>query len=58
MRCHGVNLEELADVERWPLLEQPTPELCADRIDYTLRDLLDIGWITFETNRSGRAGDQ
>lgn len=33
------------DVERWRLLEQPLPDLCADRIDYTLRDLVRIGTI-------------
>ncbi len=26
------------DLSRWPLLEQPAPDLCADRIDYTLQD--------------------
>ena len=27
----------------FPLLEQPSPGLCADRLDYFLRDSLDIG---------------
>ncbi|TLS34898.1 HD domain-containing protein [Pseudalkalibacillus caeni] len=32
----------------YPILEQPLPELCADRIDYTLRDLFAFGTITKE----------
>lgn len=43
---HAVDAEELLDSERWSLLEQPAPDLCADRVDYTLRDLLHIGWLT------------
>lgn len=31
--------------DRWGILDQPAPELCADRIDYTLRDLLQNGMI-------------
>jgi len=33
--------EEMA--VRFPLLEQPAPALCADRLDYFLRDSLDLG---------------
>jgi hypothetical protein len=33
---------------RWKLLERPAPELCADRIDYTLRDMYQHGNITIE----------
>ncbi|WP_077622345.1 HD domain-containing protein [Sediminibacillus massiliensis] len=40
--------EILADDAKWTLLEQPAPELCADRVDYTLRDLLEYGQITRE----------
>ncbi|MGL4521219.1 MAG: HD domain-containing protein [Bacilli bacterium] len=35
-------------VSNWNLLEQSAPELCADRIDYTLRDLYEYGEITIE----------
>jgi HD superfamily phosphohydrolase len=31
------------------LLEQPAPELCADRVDYTLRDMYQYGHITLES---------
>ncbi|MBM7691186.1 HD superfamily phosphohydrolase [Peribacillus deserti] len=37
---HGFAPEEILPIDQWPLLEQPLPDLCADRIDYTLRDLL------------------
>lgn len=30
------------------MLEQPAPELCADRIDYTLRDMYQYENITME----------
>ena len=38
----------LLDHSKWTLLEQPTPELCADRIDYTLRDMYSYDTITKE----------
>ncbi|WP_148357497.1 HD domain-containing protein [Peribacillus simplex] len=34
---------------KWELLEQPAPELCADRVDYTLRDMYHYGHITMES---------
>ncbi len=34
---------------KWELLEQPAPELCADRVDYTLRDMYQYGHITRES---------
>lgn len=37
-----LSLEE----ERFPLLEQPAPRLCADRVDYFLRDSLSLGLAT------------
>ncbi len=38
----------LLDNSKWQLLEQPAPELCADRVDYTLRDMYQYGNITLE----------
>jgi HD superfamily phosphohydrolase len=35
-----LDVASLLDNELWPLLDRPLPELCMDRIDYTLRDLL------------------
>ncbi|MBP1041707.1 HD domain-containing protein [Vagococcus sp. BWB3-3] len=36
---YGFNWRDiLTNDEQWPLLEQDLPDLCADRIDYTLRD--------------------
>ncbi|MEG0385446.1 MAG: HD domain-containing protein [Solibacillus sp.] len=31
---------------KWTLLEQPAPELCADRVDSTLRDMFEYGHIS------------
>lgn len=38
----------LLDESQWTLLEQPAPRLCADRVDYTLRDLYAYGHITLQ----------
>ncbi|KAF1677687.1 HD domain-containing protein [Bacillus sp. SKDU12] len=47
LKKHGYNAEELlADDTRWTMLEQSAPELCADRIDYTLRDMYKYGHIS------------
>ncbi|MDX5482451.1 MAG: HD domain-containing protein [Hymenobacteraceae bacterium] len=44
---HALDLEDILHTA-WPLLEQPLPLLCADRIDYTLRDLHHTGVITLQ----------
>ncbi|MFD6511165.1 HD domain-containing protein [Bacillus sp. NPDC060175] len=46
---HGYNYEEiLLDDSKWTLLEKSAPELCADRVDYTLRDMYTYGYISLE----------
>ena len=35
---HGLDWHWLTDTEHFSLLEQPLPRLCADRLDYFLRD--------------------
>lgn len=46
---YGVNYKNiLLDHSKWSLLEQPAPELCADRIDYTLRDMYQNRMITIK----------
>ncbi|QBD81629.1 HD domain-containing protein [Ktedonosporobacter rubrisoli] len=45
---YGFSLTRLLDTERWSLLEQPLPDLCADRLDYTLRDLSQAGLVERE----------
>jgi uncharacterized protein len=36
---HGFNYVKMADMESFSLLETEIPSLCADRVDYTLREL-------------------
>lgn len=36
---HGFDVDRVTNIESYPLLERPAPALCADRVDYTLRDL-------------------
>ncbi|RBP06197.1 HD domain-containing protein [Rossellomorea aquimaris] len=38
----------LLDDSKWSILEQPAPELCADRVDYTLRDMYRYGYISLK----------
>lgn len=46
---HGYRYQDiLFDHSKWTLLEQPAPELCADRIDYTLRDMFEYGHISID----------
>ncbi|MDR6224751.1 HD domain-containing protein [Desmospora profundinema] len=34
----GWEWDDLLPLKRWSILEQPAPDMCADRVDYTLRD--------------------
>ncbi len=36
---HGFDVDHILDEENFPLLERDLPDLCADRIDYFLRDV-------------------
>ncbi len=39
---YGLDWGSLVDERRWPLLDQPAPRLCADRVDYALRDAMSL----------------
>ncbi len=43
---HGYNWRDFLHEAAYPLLEQPAPRLCADRLDYFLRDALPLGLAT------------
>jgi HD superfamily phosphohydrolase len=43
LKRYGYNWRAFLNEEDFPLLEQPSPSLCADRLDYFLRDSLDLG---------------
>ncbi|WP_436865491.1 HD domain-containing protein [Bacillus fungorum] len=46
---YGYSYENiLLDDSKWTLLERSAPELCADRVDYTLRDMYTYGYISLE----------
>lgn len=40
---HGYDWRRFLHEENFPLLEQPSPRLCADRLDYFLRDSRELG---------------
>ena len=46
---HGFNWKDYLDETRFTLLEQSAPDLCADRIDYSLRDAVDRNLIPRKT---------
>lgn len=49
---HGFNPDRVLNEENFPLLELPKPDLCADRLDYSLRDSVAFGILTREEARS------
>ncbi|WP_374720807.1 HD domain-containing protein [Peribacillus tepidiphilus] len=52
LESYGYHYKDiLLDDSKWKLLEQLAPELCADRVDYTLRDMYRYGQITLEEVR-------
>ncbi|MNL16807.1 HD domain protein [compost metagenome] len=48
---YGYSIEQVINGE-FNILERPLPDLCADRLDYTLRDALHAGLITRYSARS------
>jgi HD superfamily phosphohydrolase len=40
---HGLDWRWVAQAENFSLLERPLPALCADRLDYSLRDAVSVG---------------
>ncbi|KAI1291180.1 hypothetical protein F5Y03DRAFT_377511 [Xylaria venustula] len=44
---HGIN-QKVFEEELFPLVEMPSPQLCADRLDYALRDTVSFGKLAME----------
>ncbi len=44
----GYEWQQFLHEEDFPILEQPSPHLCADRVDYFLRDAYGLGLATME----------
>jgi HD superfamily phosphohydrolase len=49
---HSLDAERVLAPHGWPLLDRPAPALCADRIDYALRDALREGMVSVEEARA------
>lgn len=47
---HGIN-QKVFEEELFPLVEMPSPQLCADRLDYALRDAVSFGKLAIEDAR-------
>ena len=45
---YGYNWQDFIDEDAYPILEQPAPALCADRLDYFFRDSLALNLLTIE----------
>ena len=41
-----MSAEDIFDETNYPLLELPSPAICADRLDYGIRDSLSFGFLT------------
>lgn len=39
LKRFGLDVEYILDDKNFPLLERPLPDLCADRLDYSMRDM-------------------
>ncbi|KAI1376201.1 hypothetical protein F4677DRAFT_419172 [Hypoxylon crocopeplum] len=48
LTTHGFGDLKPLDEEMYPLVEQPAPHLCADRLDYGLRDAVGFGNLSLE----------
>lgn len=48
---HGFDDLKPLDEELYPLVEQPAPRLCADRLDYGLRDAVGFGHLSLDDAR-------
>lgn len=46
LRKYRIETSKFIDLEKYQILEYPLPNLSADRIDYTLRDLFQIGEVS------------
>lgn len=46
LKKHGINWKEVLDESKFPLKEKDLPDLCADRIDYFLREAKNLGKAT------------
>jgi len=42
---YHINPDDIADLKNWPLADCPLPNVCADRLQYTLADAITIGKI-------------
>jgi len=42
LKKHGLDLDFILNDKNFPLKEKPLPDLCADRIDYSLRDAVSM----------------
>jgi uncharacterized protein len=45
---HGYSLQQMTHHDNFPLLERSLPDLCADRMDYLLRDAFFAGFLTMD----------
>lgn len=46
LQNHGLDSAQILDESIFPLVEKPAPHLCADRLDYALRDAVGFGKLS------------
>ena len=51
LKKHGFDINYILDDANFPLKENNLPDICADRIDYSLKDGVEAGFVTLEQAR-------
>lgn len=46
LRAHGLSTGDVADYHRYPIADNDSPRLSADRLEYTLGNLVNYGFVT------------
>lgn len=49
---HGLSVEEVCDYHRYPIADNDTPQLSADRLEYTLGNAVNYGFCDTDTARA------
>ncbi|KAL4894200.1 hypothetical protein BDV59DRAFT_176035 [Aspergillus ambiguus] len=51
LEAHGFGESQTLEEHFFPLVEQPSPHLCADRLDYALRDAVGFNYMSLDDAR-------
>jgi hypothetical protein len=49
LQSHNLSPQEISNLGNWKMLDNELPDICADRLDYTLRDAFQVSLIDLKT---------